>query len=86
MKYSGLQSPVYLTGKVNRITLTVPVLLTAAKLVVMISGGDKAETLNHVLNDAPDMLKYPIQALWPSLDRIVWLVDRAAFINAEANS
>ena len=33
-----LAAPVYLDEQINRITLTVPVLLNAAKLVVMVSG------------------------------------------------
>jgi 6-phosphogluconolactonase len=79
-----LAAPLYLTGKISRITLTVPVLLAAAKLAVMISGSDKAETLKHVLNDVPDKMKYPIQSLWPCLDRITWLADEAAFQKAGA--
>jgi len=62
----------------NRITLTHPVLLAAKRLVVLVSGAEKAQTLKEVLTSEPDEVKYPIHILWPVLDRITWLVDRDA--------
>jgi 6-phosphogluconolactonase len=64
--------------KFNRITLTRPVLLAARRLVVLVSGREKAQTLQEVLTGEPDEVRYPIHSLWPALDRIVWLVDREA--------
>jgi len=64
--------------QVNRITLTPPVLLAARKLVVLISGREKAQTLKEVFTGEPEAAKYPIRVLWPALDRITWLVDREA--------
>lgn len=64
--------------KLNRITLTRPVLLAARRLVVLVSGRDKAHTLKEVLSGEPDEVKYPIHVLWPALDRVTWLVDREA--------
>jgi 6-phosphogluconolactonase len=62
----------------NRITLTHPVLLAARRLVVLVSGAEKAQTLKEVLTSEPDEVKYPIHILWPALDKITWLVDRDA--------
>ncbi len=62
----------------NRVTLTAPVLLAARRLVVLVSGPEKAQTLKEVLTSEPDEVKYPIHVLWPALDRVEWLVDRAA--------
>ncbi len=62
----------------NRITLTHPVLLAARRLVVLVSGAEKAQTLKEVLTSEPDEVKYPIHVLWPALERITWLVDRDA--------
>ncbi len=59
----------------NRVTLTHPVLLAARRLVVLVSGEEKARTLKEVLTGDPDEVKYPIHVLWPALSKIVWLVD-----------
>jgi 6-phosphogluconolactonase len=67
-----------LDDTLNRVTLTHPVLLAARRLVVLVSGREKAETLKEVLTGEPDEVKYPIHMLWPALDKITWLVDRDA--------
>jgi len=54
------------------------VLLAARRLVVLVSGREKARTLHEVLTSEPDEVKYPIHVLWPVLDKITWLVDREA--------
>ena len=64
--------------RMNRITLTHPVLLAARRLVVLVSGREKARTLKEVLTSEPDEVKYPIHVLWPVLDKVIWLVDREA--------
>ena len=67
-----------LDEKLNRITLTHPVLRAACHLVVLVCGQEKAEILNRVLTSEPDEVRYPIHALWPVLDRVAWLVDKEA--------
>jgi 6-phosphogluconolactonase len=67
-----------LDEKLNRITLTHPVLRAACHLVVLVCGQEKAEILNTVLTSEPDEVRYPIHALWPVLDRVAWLVDKEA--------
>jgi len=62
----------------NRVTLTPPVLLAARRLLVLVSGAEKASTLRDVLTSEPDEVRYPIHVLWPALDKVQWLVDREA--------
>jgi len=74
-----LVSVVYVMDeKLNRITLTYPVLRAASNLVVMVSGRSKAKTLKEVLTSEPDEIKYPIHLLWPVLEKVCWLVDGEA--------
>lgn len=70
---------VYTCGdSLNRITLTHPVLQGARRLVVLVSGAEKAGILKEVLTTEPDEVRYPIHILWPVLDKVVWMVDREA--------
>jgi len=67
-----------LDEKLTRITLTHPVLCAASALVVLVCGQEKAQILKEVLTSEPDEVRYPIHSLWPVLDKVTWLVDRAA--------
>lgn len=67
-----------LDEKLNRITLTHPVLSAASHLVVQVCGREKAQILKEVLTSEPDEVRYPIHSLWPVLDKVTWLVDAAA--------
>jgi 6-phosphogluconolactonase len=67
-----------LDEKLNRITLTHPVLCAACHLVVLVCGQEKAEILKAVLTSEPDEVRFPIHALWPVLDKVAWLVDKEA--------
>jgi len=67
-----------LDEKLNRITLTNPVLCAASHLAVLVSGEEKAGILKDVLTGEPDEVKYPIHILWPVLDKITWLADSKA--------
>lgn len=63
---------------VDRVTLTLPVLNTAAHILFLVSGGEKAVCLAKVLQGPfrPDLL--PAQAVKPVKGNIYWLVDQAA--------
>lgn len=65
-------------GKLNRITLTHPVLCAASHLAILVSGPEKAGILKEVLTSEMDEVRYPIHALWPVLDKVTWLVDKEA--------
>jgi 6-phosphogluconolactonase len=67
-----------LDDKLNRITLTHPVLSAASHLVVLVSGQEKADILKEVLSSKPDDVRYPIHVLWPILDKVTWLIDKDA--------
>ena len=67
-----------LDEKLNRITLTHPVLCAASHLAVLVSGEEKADILKEVLTSQPDEVRYPIHVLWPILDKVTWLVDSHA--------
>jgi len=67
-----------LNEKLNRITLTHPVLCAAAHLAVLVSGEEKAGILKEVLTSEPDEVRYPIHILWPVLDKVTWLLDSDA--------
>jgi 6-phosphogluconolactonase len=74
-----LVSVVYaLDEKLNRVTLTHPVLCAASHLAVLVSGKEKADILKDVLTSEPDEVQYPIHILWPVLDKVTWLVDKEA--------
>jgi 6-phosphogluconolactonase len=62
----------------TRITLTHPVLRAASQIIILVTGSEKAETLKDVLTNSPNEMKYPIHLLWPSLDKITWLIDSPA--------
>jgi 6-phosphogluconolactonase len=75
----NLASVVYvLDEKLNRITLTHPVLCAASHLAVLVSGEEKADILKQVLTSEPDEVRYPIHILWPVLHKVTWLVDSMA--------
>jgi len=67
-----------LDERLNRITLTHPVLCAAYHLAVLVSGEEKAGILKEVLTYEPDEVRYPIHTLWPILDKVTWLVDSQA--------
>ncbi len=67
-----------LDEKLNRVTLTHPVLCAAFHLAVLVSGKEKADILKDVLTSEPDEVQYPIHVLWPVLDKVTWLIDKEA--------
>jgi 6-phosphogluconolactonase len=65
-------------GDHSRITLTIPVLKAARRLMILVSGPEKAQTLKNVFSTDPDPVLYPVHALWPVLDKVTWIVDEGA--------
>jgi 6-phosphogluconolactonase len=64
------------TFKAHRITLTVPALSNAARVVFLVSGEDKAEMLRAVLQDTA--ARFPASLIRPKTGRPTWLVDKTA--------
>jgi 6-phosphogluconolactonase len=74
-----LVSAVYrMNGDYNRITLTVPVMKEARRILILVSGENKAQIMSDVLRTEPDPVRYPVHALWPVLHKVRWLIDRSA--------
>jgi 6-phosphogluconolactonase len=61
-----------------RVTLTVPVLLSARKLLFLIAGPQKAQIVNTVLSETPAPSRFPVHALWPARQKMTWLLDSEA--------
>jgi 6-phosphogluconolactonase len=63
---------------VNRITLTAPVLNSAAQVAFLVAGPDKAPALAAVREGPRDPERYPSQMIAPTNGELWWFVDRAA--------
>lgn len=61
-----------------RITLTAEVVNRAARVAFLVSGGDKAAALYHVLASEHEPDLYPGQIIQPFNSEIYWFADRAA--------
>jgi 6-phosphogluconolactonase len=61
-----------------RITLTVPVLNEAARVMLLVQGVEKARALEAVLHGPRDPQQLPAQLIQPKDGTVSWLVDRAA--------
>ena len=64
--------------RLARITLTPPALLAARRLIVLVSGSDRAPMLRQVLTQEPDILRHPVQLVFTARERVAWLVDKDA--------
>lgn len=62
----------------NRITLTPPVLNNAARIIFLVGGEEKAETLRMVLQGEKQPERFPAQLVSPTHGTLLWLVDRSA--------
>jgi 6-phosphogluconolactonase len=61
---------------VDRLTMTVPVLILARHILFLVSGGDKAGILKTLLEGGDNTL--PAQRIRPLKGRLTWLVDTEA--------
>jgi 6-phosphogluconolactonase len=61
-----------------RITLTAQILNAAAEVLFLVSGGDKAEVLQRILEGPRVPRELPAQLIAPKPGRIRWLADAAA--------
>ena len=62
----------------HRITLTPAVLNNAACVLFLVTGEDKAETLEQVLNGDCPPARFPVQLIRPVHGELFWFVDQAA--------
>jgi 6-phosphogluconolactonase len=61
-----------------RVTLTLPVLNAARRVLVLVAGSRKAEALARVREGPRESRRLPAQLLEDELERVTWLVDEAA--------
>ena len=64
-----------------RVTLTAPVINTAARIIFLVSGADKAAALHQVLSLGYEPERYPAQVIQPYTGELFWWVDEAAAVN-----
>jgi 6-phosphogluconolactonase len=62
----------------RRITLTLPALLRAADIHVLVAGREKSGALRHVLTGDPDPMQWPAAGIRRAAGTLIWWVDRAA--------
>ncbi len=62
----------------HRITLTLPVLNNAKKVVFLVSGNSKAQVLQQIFTDDSGSKRFPAQLIEPRLGDLTWLFDKDA--------
>jgi 6-phosphogluconolactonase len=62
----------------SRITMTVPVFNNAERIVFLVSGQEKANTLKSVLTSHRGSGSYPVQRIQPEHGQRIWLIDTSA--------
>ena len=72
---------------IERITMTFPLLNNARRIMILVSGGKKAETVGRLFSDRPEQRCMPIRRIDPSHGKVLWMIDgdAAALISSEAN-
>jgi 6-phosphogluconolactonase len=61
-----------------RLTLTLPALVGAAAIYVLVAGANKALPLRHVLEGVGDWIRYPAAGIRLGTGTVIWWVDREA--------
>jgi len=61
-----------------RLTFTYPLLNAARRVLILVSGAEKAATLRAVLKEPHDPNRYPVQGVELVRGNLTWLVDAAA--------
>ena len=64
--------------ELDRITLTLPVINNALRIIFLVSGSAKAHVLREILEGPETKGKYPAGLVHPARGRLTWLVDKAA--------
>jgi 6-phosphogluconolactonase len=62
----------------RRVSLTLPVINNAQRVVFLVSGEGKAEAVKNVLAGPPDPEEFPAQLVKPQHGETLWLMDKAA--------
>jgi 6-phosphogluconolactonase len=62
----------------QRLTITPRVINAARKIIIAVTGAEKAATLARVLKEPYDTLRYPIEIVRHAQGKVTWLMDEAA--------
>ncbi|NIN70674.1 MAG: 6-phosphogluconolactonase [Gemmatimonadetes bacterium] len=62
----------------HRITLTCPTFNSASCILLLVTGGQKAETLREVLEGPAEPPRYPVQLIRPEGGELHWYIDNGA--------
>jgi 6-phosphogluconolactonase len=74
-----LAVPVYLEKpNWNRITLTLPVLNQAAKILFLVAGRSKSDVLSEVIGEEEKKKRFPAGLIHPVNGSLTWLIDQEA--------
>lgn len=68
----------------TRLSFTYPLINAARRVLILVSGAEKALALRDVIGGPDDPKRLPIQAVKPTNGTLTWLVDNAAFSAIEA--
>ncbi len=69
----------------DRLTFTPPLLNAARNILFLVTGSDKADALQAVLEGAYQPDEYPAQIVCPPNDEVVWMLDTAVAVNIRIN-
>jgi 6-phosphogluconolactonase len=64
--------------EMDRITFTAPFINQASQVVFLVSGAEKAQVLENVLEGPYQPRELPAQLIRPEGKKPIWLVDKAA--------
>ena len=64
--------------KSYRLTMTATLINQSKHIAFLVYGKEKAEAVQHVLEDGPDVKKYPAQLIQPLQGELQWFLDEAA--------
>ncbi|MBW7886387.1 MAG: 6-phosphogluconolactonase, partial [Caldilineaceae bacterium] len=63
----------------TRLTFTYRLINAARRVLILVSGAEKAAVLREVLNGPRQVAQLPVQGVQPIKGTVTWLVDEAAY-------
>jgi 6-phosphogluconolactonase len=62
----------------RRVTLTMPIINHAERVILVVSGAHKAAAVRNILQGPADPEQFPAQLVKPDSGELIWLLDKAA--------
>jgi 6-phosphogluconolactonase len=63
---------------VDRVSLTLPVINTARKVIFMVAGSEKAPIMKQILDPDTKSELLPVQRVMPEIGKVTWLLEKSA--------